>query len=79
MVMQPLKAHVKDGKLVLDDTATDLPEGTEVQLAIVDDTDELDDEERARLHASLKRSMAQAKAGQLEDADDLIGRLLARE
>ena len=77
--MQPLKAHVKDGKLVLDDPSTDLPEGAEVHLTIVDDTDELDDDERARLHEALRRSMAQAKAGQLIDADDVIGKLLARE
>ncbi len=76
--MQPLKAHVQNGKLVLDDPSTDLPEGAEVKLTIVDDTDELDDDERARLHEALKRSMAQAKAGQLIDADEVIGKLLAR-
>jgi hypothetical protein len=76
--MQPLKAQVRNGRLVLD-AATDLPEGTEVHLAIVDDTDDLDDDERARLHEALKRSIAQAKAGQLVDADDVVARLLARE
>jgi hypothetical protein len=75
--MQPLKAHVHKGRLVLDEP-TDLPEGTEVQLTIVDD-DEMGDEERARLHAALERSMAQAKAGKLIDADEVIGRLLSRE
>jgi hypothetical protein len=75
--MQPLKAHVKKGRLVLDEP-TDLPEGTEVQVTIVDD-DEMRDEERARLHAALERSMAQAKAGKLTDADEVIGRLLSRE
>jgi len=75
--MQSLKAHVHNGRLVLDEP-TDLPEGSEVRLTIVDD-DEMDDEERARLHASLERSMAQAKAGKLIDADVVLGRLLARE
>jgi hypothetical protein len=75
--MQSLKAHVHNGRLVLDEP-TDLPEGTEVQLSIVDD-DEMGDEERARLHAALERSMAQAKAGKLIDADEVIGRLLSRE
>jgi hypothetical protein len=74
--MQPLKAHVRNGRLVLDEP-TDLPEGAEVQLTIVDD-DEMGDEERARLHAALERSMAQAKAGKLIDADEVIGRLLSR-
>jgi anti-sigma factor RsiW len=55
-----------------------LPEGTEVRLSIADD-DEMDDEERARLHTALERSMAQAKAGKLIDADVVLGRLLARE
>jgi len=77
-VMQPLKARVENGRLVLDDPSTDLPEGAEVQLTIVDDSGELDEDERARLHEALKRSMAQGKAGQLIDADEVIGKLLAR-
>jgi hypothetical protein len=77
--MQPLKAHVKNGKLVLQNPATDLPEGAEVELVVVDETDEMEDDERARLHEALKRSMAQAKSGQLIDADEVIGKLLARE
>lgn len=76
MTMQPLTAHVKNGRLLLDEP-TDLPDGTEVTLTIADD--DLDDDDRARLHAALERSMAQAKAGQLVDADDVIARLLARE
>jgi hypothetical protein len=76
--MQPLKARVENGRLVLDDPSTDLPEGAEVQLTIVDDSGELDEDERARLHEALKRSMAQGKAGQLIDADEVIGKLLAR-
>jgi hypothetical protein len=76
MTMLPVKAHVKNGRLVVDEP-TDLPDGTELTLTIADD--DLDDEDRARLHAALERSMAQAKAGKLVDADDVIARLLARE
>jgi hypothetical protein len=47
--MVPLRARVKNGRLVLDEP-TALPEGTEVELAL---PDELDDDERARLHAAL--------------------------
>jgi hypothetical protein len=72
--MQTLKAVVKNGRLVLDEP-TDLPEGTEVPLQI---DAEMDDAERARLHEALERSLAQAKAGQLVRADEVIGRLLAR-
>jgi hypothetical protein len=75
--MQPLKAHVKNGRLVLDEP-TDLPEGEVVHLQLADG-DEMSDDARARLHRALERSMAQAKAGQLVDADEVIGRLLARE
>ncbi len=75
--MAPLKARVHNGRLVLD-APTDLPEGSEVCLAVVDD-DEMTNEERARLHAALERSMAQARAGQLIESDAVIGKLLARE
>jgi hypothetical protein len=57
---------------------TELPEGTEIVLTVADEGDDLDDKERARLHESLRRSMAQAKAGQLIDADKVIGKLLSR-
>jgi hypothetical protein len=36
-LMLLLKAHVKNGRLVLDDPTTDLPEGAEVELVVVDD------------------------------------------
>lgn len=77
-MQQPLRARVRNGRLVLDEP-TDLPEGAEVNLSIVDDESEMDDAERARLHRALERSIAQAKAGQLIDADEVIGKLLARE
>ena len=35
MTMQPLKAHVKNGRLVLDEP-TDLPEGEEIELVPLD-------------------------------------------
>jgi predicted transcriptional regulator len=76
MTVQPLRAHVHNGRLLLDEP-TDLPEGAEVNLAIVDE-DEMGEEERARLDAALERSMAQAKAGKLIDGDEVIGRLLAQ-
>lgn len=75
--MQPLKAVVRNGRIVMDEP-TELPEGTELVLTVLDEGDDLDDTDRARLHASLRRSMAQAKAGKLIDGDEVIGRLLAR-
>jgi len=75
--MRGLKAHVRGGRLVLDEP-TDLPEGTEVELAVIEDGD-FEPEECARLDAALERSMAQARAGQLVDGDAVVEKLLARE
>lgn len=80
--MQPLKAHVHKGRLVLDEP-TELPEGEVVELLPVDEVlarggDYLDDEERARLHASIERGLADVKAGCTTDAREVVQRLRAR-
>jgi hypothetical protein len=80
--MQPLKAHVRNGRLVLDEP-TDLPEGEEIELVPVDDVlagggDYLDDEERERLHKSIERGLADVKAGRTVDASEVIDGLRAR-
>ncbi len=77
--MQPLKAHVHNGRLVLDEP-TDLPDGEVVERVPVDEVlanggDYLDDEERAALHAELEASLAEAKAGKLIDADEVLAEL----
>ena len=82
MTMQPLKAHVKNGRLVLDEP-TDLPEGEEIELVPLDDVlaaggDDLDDEERARLHQSIERGLEDAKAGRTVSARSAIAQLRAR-
>lgn len=74
--MRALKAQVRGGRLVLDEP-TELPEGTEVELMAVDELD-FEPEERARLDAALELSLAQARAGKLVDADQVITELLAR-
>ena len=79
--MQPLKAHVHNGRLVLDEP-TDLPEGEIVELVPLDKVlarggDYLDDEERAELHRALEESIAEADAGQLIDAEDVLAELRA--
>jgi hypothetical protein len=79
--MQPLRAHVRGGRLVLDEP-TDLPEGEEVELVPLDEVlanggDYLDDEEKAALHAELEASVAEAEAGQLIDADKVMAELRA--
>lgn len=73
--MQPLKAHVHNGRLVLDEP-TDLPEGEVVYLYPVDG-DEMDDDERGALHESIRESIEQMNKGQLIDADEALARLCA--
>jgi hypothetical protein len=80
--MQPLKAHVHNGRLVLDEP-TDLPEGEVVELVPLDEVlanggDYLDDEERAALHRSIERGLEDVKAGRTVDAHEVIEELRAR-
>src|SRR5258708_25630409 len=80
--MQPLKAHVHNGRLVLDEP-TDLPEGEEVELVPLDEVlarggDYLDDEDRAALHAELDASISAAESGQLIDAAVVLAELRAK-
>jgi hypothetical protein len=81
MTMLPLKAHVKNGRLVLDEP-TDLPEGDVIELVPLDEVlagggDPLDAEERAALHAEIAASIAEAKAGKLVDAEVVLAELRA--
>lgn len=71
--MRALKAHVRGGRLVFDEP-TNLPEGAEVRVALVDG-DELDDRERAELHAAILAAEAELDAGQVVSEDDLWARL----
>ena len=73
--MVPLRARVKNGRLVLDEP-TALPEGTEVELAL---PDELDDDERARLHAALDAADDELRAGRGIPGDLIIASLRRRE
>ena len=77
--MAPLKAHVKNGRLTLDEP-TDLPEGQVVYLKPLDelevvDRDDLSDDDRAALHAELEASIAEAERGQTEDFAKVLSEL----
>lgn len=79
--MQPLKAHVHNGRLVLDEP-TDLPEGEVIELVALrdlpaDDDDELDDDERERLHAALREGIEQMQRGETIDAAEALAALRA--
>jgi hypothetical protein len=71
-----LKARVENGRYVIDEPAA-LPEGAEVQLQVITG-DELDDEERAALHASLERAADDSEAGRKMDAREHLKQYRAR-
>lgn len=80
--MQPLKAHVKNGRIVVDEP-TDRPEGEVVYVQLVDAViadhrDDLDDAERAALHRELDASIAEADAGETEDFAKMLTELRQR-
>lgn len=72
--MESLKARVRNGRLVLD-VPTSLPEGTEIELAASDPDDDLDDEQRARLHDAIDRGIDELKQGRGIPAQDVIDEL----
>lgn len=72
--MQALKAHVRNGRLLLDEP-TDLPDGEVVELVFADDTDDMDDDERKALDAALEASFEAEEAGQLIDLADAMADL----
>ena len=75
--MNSLKAKVQDGRLIHDEP-TDLADGTVVELveadpyAHLDDADDLDDEERAKLHKAIDRGRAELEAGQGIPAEEFV-------
>jgi hypothetical protein len=75
--MPALKARVENGRLKLDEP-TDLPEGSVVPLEIADDWDDLDSEERARLHEAIREGFEDAKAGRVIDAEQWAAELRSR-
>lgn len=72
--MQPLKARVRNGRLVLD-APTDLPEGTEVELLPADAWDGLDHDDRRKLHEAFVRSEEDVRAGRIVPADAFLAEL----
>jgi hypothetical protein len=75
--MSTVRARVKNGRLVLDEP-TELPEGTEVELLAIDDVDELDPEERAKLFGFLAESIRTHVPGTGTPAAALLAELRNR-
>ncbi len=71
--MMTLKLRVHGGRLRLDE-ATDLPEGSEVELVPVID-DDLDAASRAALEAALRGLADEIARGELVSADSVLKKL----
>lgn len=72
--MESLRGRVTNGRLVLDEPI-DLPDGAEVELAIIDVPDELADAERELLHRAIDAGLDEIDAGLSVDAADALARL----
>ena len=76
--MTALRAHVVNGRIVVDEPV-DLPDGAEVRVYLYDAAaDGMSKEERAALESALEQSIAEADAGKLIDADDVLDELRGR-
>ena len=72
--MSTLHGHVRGGHIVVEET-TDLPEGTQLTLVMLDGDDEMTPEERADLGAEIERGRAAIAGGQGISSDELRSRV----
>jgi hypothetical protein len=72
-----VRATVRGSRLIVDQ-ATDLAEGTVLNLVADDEGDELDSEERQALDNAISRSLDQASKNLTAPADAILGKLRAR-
>ncbi len=78
-LVNPLKAHVKNGQIVLDEP-TELPEGAAAEVLVhgADPHDQMDAEERAALLRSIDEGLAAGDAGDEIEFGEYIASLRAR-
>jgi hypothetical protein len=72
--MSPLRARVKNGRLVLDEPTT-LPDGMVIDLVADDEGDDLTEQERRALHEALSASWTSAESGNLRPASAILDEL----
>jgi hypothetical protein len=73
----PIRATVSSGRIVVDEP-TLLPDGTTLDLVVDDEGDDLDEHERAALHAHLADAWRSAQAGRLRPASALMNELRSK-
>ncbi|MGK3990134.1 hypothetical protein WMF37_05195 [Sorangium sp. So ce291] len=76
MTMLTVRGRVRGGRLVVDEPV-ELPENTEVELAIADAGDDLDAADRERLHAAILRGAEQVERGEVVSAEQVLAELSA--
>ena len=74
--MRGFRARVVQGRLVMDEPC-ELPEGTEFELVVADDGDDMDEAERAALEDSIEKALEEARSGALVPADEVLRKLRA--
>jgi len=72
-----IRGQVRGGRLLVDEPI-DLPDGCEVALAMVEDGDDLDDEDRARLHDAIRAGQAEMDRGEGIPAREVVALLRAK-
>ncbi|HEY7372538.1 MAG TPA: hypothetical protein VIF57_10300 [Polyangia bacterium] len=72
--MAILRGHVESGRIVLDEPM-DLPDGTEVEIAVLRDEDEMTAEERAEVEAEIDAGLKEAARGEGAPAEEVLRRL----
>jgi hypothetical protein len=81
MSMTALKAHVENGRVVLDEPM-DLPDGTPLTVNVSNDVDAfagMDPEERAALEAAIEEGYADVEKGDVIDGIEFAKSLLGRQ
>lgn len=72
-----IHGRVRGGRLQVDEP-TDLPDGVDVQLTVLDLTDDLDQEERARLRVALVAASEEFERGEGIPAEQVLAELRTR-
>ncbi len=73
-----VRATLHNGRLVVDE-ATDLPEGTVLDLVVDDEGDKLDAQQRQALEAAISRSVEQVGRGEVAPASKILAELRRRQ
>ncbi len=76
LAMNALKAHVKNGQIVLDEPV-ELPEGALLFVLMGDEANEMDDEERAALGHALDEADEDIAAGRVVSEEQMWAALRA--